>query len=63
MDDFEQKVPTEPEEPEEVLPAQDAAQPEPYTPRPLGVRIFAWVLAILVIVGLALYYYNIMFAK
>ena len=63
MDDFEQKVPGEPEEPEEVLPAQDAEQPEPYTPRPLGVRIFAWVLAILVIIGLALYYYNIMFAK
>ena len=42
---------------------EETAQPEPYTPRPLGFRIFAWVLAILVIIGTILYYYNIMTAK
>ena len=34
-------------------------EPAPYTPRPLGFRIFALVLAALVIVGLILYYTNI----
>ena len=45
----------EPQTPEEVVQAgQDT-----YTPRPLGFRIFALVLAILVIIGTILYYYHI----
>lgn len=39
-------------------PAQEEEK-EPYTPRPVGIRILAWVLAILLTIGLILYYYNI----
>ena len=46
------------EEAPQELP-EEAAQPQPYTPRPLGFRIFALVLAILVIIGTILYYINI----
>ena len=38
---------------------QNRPQQEEYTPRPLGVRIFALVLAVIVIIGVILWYYNI----
>ncbi len=43
----------------QALPDTENKEPEPYTPRPLGFRIFALVLAILVIIGTILYYINI----
>lgn len=36
----------------------DETPQEPYVPRPLGLRILAWVLAITVVIGMILYYYN-----
>ena len=45
----------EPQAAEEVL----QAGKDSYTPRPLGFRIFALVLAALVILGTIIYYYNI----
>ena len=67
MDEIEEKKEQSQELPaeEEILP-EDAApseEKEEYTPRPLGLRIFAWVLAILVIIGLALYYYHIFIGR
>lgn len=51
--------------PEEDLPEERPEEqlPETFTPRPLGLRILAWLLAILVIIGLGLYYYHIMMGK
>ena len=69
---LQEEIPAEEELPEETAPVEenelpdDTAQPEEkeeYTPRPLGLRIFAWVLAILVIIGLALYYYHIFIGR
>lgn len=46
-------------EPEQTEAPESMEEKKEYTPRPLGIRIFAWVLAILVIAGVILYYYNI----
>lgn len=35
---------------------------EPYVPRPLYQRVLAWVLVVIVIIGVIIYYYNF-FAK
>ena len=42
---------------------ENAEEQEPYTPRPLGFRIFALVLAVLVIIGVILYYYHIFIGR
>lgn len=61
-----EELPEETAQVEESELPEDTVQPEEkeeYTPRPLSLRIFAWVLAILVIIGLALYYYHIFIGR
>ena len=62
---------TVPEEPEQIVKMEEASEnkaektpdplssdpKEPYVERPLGQRIFAWVLFGVVVLGVILYYY------
>lgn len=65
MEPKEQNKPPEEELPVEEQPAEELPyereedRQSTYEPRPLGFRIFALVLAILVVIGLILYYFNI----
>ena len=36
---------------------EEEANKEPYVERPKGLRIFAWVLFVILLVGIALYYF------